>query len=91
LLRCLFALCARKQERRHLFGEPSPVRITLCGRLQVPFASSDGANLYVESTGTGTPIVFVHEFAGDYRNGKPSSFLPGGSAVSRSTPGAIPV
>jgi pimeloyl-ACP methyl ester carboxylesterase len=34
----------------------------------VPFASSDGANLYVESTGTGTPIVFVHEFAGDYRN-----------------------
>jgi pimeloyl-ACP methyl ester carboxylesterase len=32
------------------------------------FARSNGANLYVESTGTGTPIVFVHEFAGDYRN-----------------------
>jgi pimeloyl-ACP methyl ester carboxylesterase len=32
------------------------------------FALSNGINLYVESTGTGTPIVFVHEFAGDYRN-----------------------
>ncbi|WP_020200415.1 MULTISPECIES: alpha/beta fold hydrolase [Cupriavidus] len=32
------------------------------------FAQSSGARLYVESTGTGTPIVFVHEFAGDYRN-----------------------
>ncbi|PLZ00150.1 alpha/beta hydrolase [Burkholderia sp. WAC0059] len=31
-------------------------------------ASSNGVNLYVESTGEGVPIVFVHEFAGDYRN-----------------------
>jgi pimeloyl-ACP methyl ester carboxylesterase len=32
------------------------------------FADSDGVKLYVETTGTGIPIVFVHEFAGDYRN-----------------------
>jgi pimeloyl-ACP methyl ester carboxylesterase len=32
------------------------------------FADSNGVTLYVETTGTGTPIVFVHEFAGDYRN-----------------------
>ncbi|WP_454723717.1 MULTISPECIES: alpha/beta fold hydrolase [Cupriavidus] len=32
------------------------------------FAESSGVKLFVESTGTGTPIVFVHEFAGDYRN-----------------------
>lgn len=31
-------------------------------------ASSNGVKLYVESTGSGTPIVFVHEFAGDHRN-----------------------
>lgn len=31
-------------------------------------AKSSGARLYVESSGTGVPIVFVHEFAGDYRN-----------------------
>jgi pimeloyl-ACP methyl ester carboxylesterase len=34
----------------------------------VSFARSTDANLYVESTGTGTPIVFVHEFAGDCRS-----------------------
>ena len=29
--------------------------------------TSDGVNLYYEEAGTGTPVVFVHEFAGDYR------------------------
>jgi 3-oxoadipate enol-lactonase len=28
----------------------------------------DGARLYYEEAGTGTPIVFLHEFAGDYRS-----------------------
>lgn len=32
------------------------------------FAESNGVRLYVESTGRGVPIVFVHEFAGDFRN-----------------------
>jgi pimeloyl-ACP methyl ester carboxylesterase len=31
----------------------------------------DGIKLYFEETGAGTPIVFVHEFAGDYRSWEP--------------------
>lgn len=31
----------------------------------MPYVQSDGARLYYESAGTGTPIVFVHEFSGD--------------------------
>jgi len=31
----------------------------------VPYIQSDGARLYYEEAGTGTPIVFVHEFSGD--------------------------
>jgi len=34
-------------------------------------ASGDGTKLYYEEAGTGTPIVFVHEFAGDYRTWEP--------------------
>jgi pimeloyl-ACP methyl ester carboxylesterase len=30
--------------------------------------TSDGINLYYEEVGRGTPIIFVHEFAGDYRS-----------------------
>src|SRR5450432_463493 len=38
----------------------------------MPFANArDGARLYFEETGSGTPIVFVHEFAGDYRSWEP--------------------
>jgi pimeloyl-ACP methyl ester carboxylesterase len=32
----------------------------------MPFASSGGVRLFYEEVGTGTPLVFVHEFAGDY-------------------------
>ncbi|MBM3567201.1 MAG: alpha/beta fold hydrolase [Alphaproteobacteria bacterium] len=31
-------------------------------------ATDDGVRLWVEETGQGTPIVFVHEFAGDHRS-----------------------
>src|SRR4029078_5697131 len=34
-------------------------------------ASKDGTRLYYEEAGTGTPVVFVHEFAGDYRTWEP--------------------
>jgi pimeloyl-ACP methyl ester carboxylesterase len=34
----------------------------------MPMATVDGINLYYEDTGTGTPLVFVHEFAGDARS-----------------------
>jgi len=33
--------------------------------------ADDGVKLYYEETGSGTPIVFVHEFAGDYRSWEP--------------------
>ena len=34
----------------------------------MPKALVNGVNLYYEETGTGTPIIFIHEFAGDYRS-----------------------
>ena len=33
--------------------------------------TDDGVNLYYEETGSGTPILFVHEFAGDCRSWEP--------------------
>jgi pimeloyl-ACP methyl ester carboxylesterase len=33
--------------------------------------AADGVRLYVEEVGSGTPIVFVHEFAGDHRSWEP--------------------
>jgi pimeloyl-ACP methyl ester carboxylesterase len=33
--------------------------------------TDDGVNLYYEETGSGIPVVFVHEFAGDYRSWEP--------------------
>ena len=34
----------------------------------MPHASVDGIKLYYEEAGTGAPLVFVHEFAGDARS-----------------------
>lgn len=33
--------------------------------------ASDGTRLFYEEAGTGTPVVFVHEYAGDYRTWEP--------------------
>lgn len=33
--------------------------------------TKDGVRLYFEETGSGTPIIFVHEFAGDHRSWEP--------------------
>jgi pimeloyl-ACP methyl ester carboxylesterase len=33
--------------------------------------STDGIRLYYEEVGQGTPVVFIHEFAGDYRTWEP--------------------
>lgn len=35
------------------------------------FTKVNGIKMYYEETGSGTPIVFVHEFAGDYRSWEP--------------------
>ena len=34
-------------------------------------ATDDGVKLYYEETGSGSPVVFVHEFAGDSRSWEP--------------------
>ena len=34
----------------------------------MPYAEGEGARLFYEDSGRGTPIVFVHEFAGDLRS-----------------------
>ena len=35
----------------------------------MPYATTkDNVKLYYEAAGSGTPIIFSHEFAGDYRN-----------------------
>jgi pimeloyl-ACP methyl ester carboxylesterase len=34
-------------------------------------STDDGVKLYYEETGSGAPVVFVHEFAGDYRSWEP--------------------
>jgi pimeloyl-ACP methyl ester carboxylesterase len=34
-------------------------------------SAPDGVKLYVEAVGSGTPVVFVHEYAGDYRSWEP--------------------
>jgi 3-oxoadipate enol-lactonase len=34
----------------------------------MPHARSEGANIYFEETGEGTPILFLHEYAGDHRS-----------------------
>lgn len=33
--------------------------------------ADDGVELYTERTGTGTPVLFIHEFAGDHRSWEP--------------------
>src|SRR5262245_9670862 len=38
-------------------------------RTSMPLLTTDdGVKLYYEEAGSGTPIVFVHEFAGDWRS-----------------------
>ncbi|HXF89338.1 MAG TPA: alpha/beta hydrolase [Xanthobacteraceae bacterium] len=38
----------------------------------MPYATTpDNVRLYYEETGSGTPILFIHEFAGDHRNWEP--------------------
>ena len=37
----------------------------------MPYADAEGARLYYEEAGSGFPVVFVHEFAGDLRSWEP--------------------
>ena len=38
----------------------------------MPHATAqDGTRLYYEEAGSGTPLIFIHEFAGDHRSWEP--------------------
>ena len=37
----------------------------------IDIKTADGVELYYEQAGSGTPVIFVHEFAGDYRTWEP--------------------
>jgi pimeloyl-ACP methyl ester carboxylesterase len=55
-------------------------------------AGADGTSLYYEEVGRGTPVVFVHEFAGDYRTWEPQLryFARGHRCVTYSARGYPP-
>ena len=36
-------------------------------------STDDGVRLYYEEAGSGAPVVFVHEFAGDHRSWEPQA------------------
>ena len=54
--------------------------------------TDDGVNLYYEEAGSGTPIVFVHEFAGDWRSWEPQMrhFARRFRCITYSTRGYLP-
>jgi pimeloyl-ACP methyl ester carboxylesterase len=37
----------------------------------MPTVAVNGVDLYYEEVGAGAPILFLHEFAGDYRSWEP--------------------
>src|SRR3982074_2234532 len=53
---------ARSRARRRQFNNQGE---------EMPYADANGVRLYYEEAGKGTPIVFVHEFAGDLRSWEP--------------------
>src|SRR6516162_2268625 len=58
------AFCSYANEvasRSGAFEKPAMAKIS----------AADGVKLYVEAVGCGTPVVFVHEYAGDYRSWEP--------------------
>src|SRR6516164_4247495 len=54
--------------------------------------TDDGVALYAESTGTGQPLLFIHEFAGDHRSWEPQVrfFCPGYRCVTYAARGYPP-
>ena len=43
----------------------------MMGSGSVTYANSNGVKLHTEETGSGHPILFIHEFAGDHRSWEP--------------------
>ena len=60
-----------RREVLAMIGNGSGLAATL-GAPTMPHATTDdGVRLYYEETGSGTPVIFVHEYAGDYRSWEP--------------------
>jgi 3-oxoadipate enol-lactonase len=60
---------------------------------QMPYAAAhDKVRLYFEEAGTGTPIIFLHEFAADYTNWEPQMryFSRGHRCITYSARGYTP-
>src|SRR5262245_5486391 len=52
-----------------LFGlRPAQGMMGHRGGPPMPYATSQGARIYYEETGQGTPLLFIHEFGGDHRS-----------------------
>ena len=63
------------------------------GRTEMPYAvTSDNVRLYFEEAGSGTPIIFLHEFAADYTNWEPQMryFSRGHRCIAYSARGYTP-
>ncbi len=58
----------RHHRRRPLGPRASLLNKLLNGDFMPHLTTDDGVKLYYEETGKGIPIVFIHEFAGDYRS-----------------------
>jgi pimeloyl-ACP methyl ester carboxylesterase len=52
-------------------GEPASVQNSSLEGRMARIAARDSTTLYVEEAGSGTPVIFVHEFAGDHRSWEP--------------------
>ena len=56
---------------RRWSGDP-PAQITNSRETKMPYATTaDSVRLYFEEAGSGTPIIFLHEFAADHTNWEP--------------------
>jgi pimeloyl-ACP methyl ester carboxylesterase len=52
-------------------GPAARISLTNEVSLMPQITTTDGVKLYCEETGSGRPVVFVHEFSGDYRSWEP--------------------
>src|ERR1700746_2680134 len=70
-----------------------PAKTTTTRKRQMPYAvASDNVRLYYEEVGSGTPILFVHEFAADHTNWEPQMryFSRGHRCIAYSARGYTP-
>ena len=62
------ALCVRQHEPCSM---PENWLAAMASESMPKIKTTDGISLYYEESGAGVPVVFIHEFAGDYRTWEP--------------------